>query len=288
MACFIFMVMVKSIILFFLAATFLSCQKEAATEIQSPAQSFLNVSYGGDPSQKMDIYLPEGHTDTTKILILIHGGAWTGGDKSEMTPYIPEFQQRFPGYAIVNTNYRLASAFNNYFPTQENDMKAVVDFLITNKTEYGISQKFVLLGASAGAHMALLQAYKYNSPSIKAVVDFFGPADMADLYNNITDPTIKMSFQILMGGTPAGNPSMYQQSSPLNFVSAQSPPTIILHGADDYLVPVSQSVSLKNNLDALGVPNKLIVFPGMGHEAWPAATMDHAFNQIEDFIKANE
>jgi acetyl esterase/lipase len=280
----------KLAILFFLAITVVSCQRELTIELAPPAlpaQSLLNVSYGSDPMQSMDIYLPAGRSDTTKILIMVHGGTWISGDKSEMTPFVKILQQRLPGYAIVNINYRLATTVTNHFPTQENDMKAVVDFLVVKGGEYRISQKFVLLGASAGAHMSLLQAYKYNSPSIKAVVDFFGPSDMVDLFNNTTDPSSLMAFQLLMGGTPAGNPLMFQQSSPLNFVSSQSPPTIILHGEIDNLVPVSQSLLLKNKLQSSGIEHRLIIYPNLGHDIWPDATMTDAFNQIEAFIKAN-
>lgn len=280
----------KLVILFFLAINIVSCQKEPNTEIVSPAlaaQSLLNVSYGSDPLQTMDIYLPAGRSDTTKVLIMVHGGAWIGGDKSEMTPFVKILQQRLAGYAIININYRLATSLTNHFPTQENDMKAVVDFLVVKGSEYQISQKFILLGASAGAHMALLQGYKYNSPSIKAVVDFFGPSDMAELFNNTTDPSGLIVFQLLMGGTPSTNPLMYQLSSPLNFVTSQSPPTIILHGEIDELVPVSQSLLLKNKLQSSGIEHKLIIYPNLGHDIWPEATMTDAFNQVEAFIKAN-
>ena len=265
-----------------------SCQKEPSHSNTGPlaAQTYLNVAYGNDAAQKLDIYLPAGRTDTTKLIILVHGGAWIEGDKSEFNPFVTELQQRLPGYAVANINYRLATQTANHFPTQENDMKAAVDFLAGKTGEYSISQKFVLLGASAGGHMALLQAYKYPNPGIKAVVDFFGPSDMAMLYNN-TDPANQFIFSILMSGTPTGNPTMYQQSSPINFVSAQSPPTIILHGEEDDLVPVAQSTALAAKLQTAGVPHQTVIYPGMGHEIWPPATMTDAFNRIQSFLRTH-
>jgi acetyl esterase/lipase len=265
-----------------------SCQKEPSESNSGPlaAQTHLNVAYGSDAAHKLDIYLPAGRTDTTKLIILVHGGAWIEGDKSDFNPFVTELQQRLPGYAIANINYRLATQTANHFPAQENDMKAAVDFLAGKTAEYKISQKFVLLGASAGGHMALLQAYKYSSPKIRAVVDFFGPSDMAMLYNN-TDPANQFIFSILMGGTPTSNPTIYQQSSPINFVNAQSPPTIILHGEEDDLVPVAQSTALAARLQTSGVTHQTVIYPGMGHEIWPAATMNDAFNKIQVFLKAN-
>jgi acetyl esterase/lipase len=267
----------------------IACKKQTSNSDQAlVAQTLLNISYGSDAAQQMDLYLPAGRSaDSTKLIVLVHGGAWFAGDKSDFTSFVPTLQQRLAGYAIANINYRLATNTANHFPAQENDMRAVIDFLRQKGGEYHISQKIVLLGASSGGHLAALQAYKYDDPKIKAVVDFYGPANMVDLYNSVTDPLVKSYIQNLMGGTPAANPALYQQSSPVNFVDAQSPPTIILHGASDELVNVSQSLALKDKLESAGVVNQLIVYPGQGHDIWPASVMNDAFDKIELFIKAN-
>jgi acetyl esterase/lipase len=280
----------KSIaIIFFFALAITSCQKEtkSSSDNGAPAETLTNVSYGTDPAQKMDIYLPAGRTiDTTKLIILVHGGAWLEGDKSDFASYVTVLKQRLPGYAVANINYRLASAAGNFFPTQENDMKAAINFLVDKSNQYLISQKIVLLGASAGAHMTLLQAYKYPTPKVSAVVDFFGPADMTSLYNSSSANT-KLALQLLLGGTPASNTVMYQQSSPANFVDAQSPPTIIFHGDMDMIVNVSQSSLLKDKLQTAGVINELTIYPGLGHDVWSPSIMNQTFDKIEAFIKAN-
>ena len=235
----------------------------------------------------MDTYLPAGRqTDTTKMIILVHGGAWIEGDKSDFNSFVTVLKQRLPGYAIANINYRLANTGGNYFPTQENDMKAAINFLVEKTNDYHISQKFVLLGASAGAHMALLQAYKYSTPKIKAVVNFFAPSEMVSLYNSSSLNT-QFGLQLLLGGTPGSNPSMYQQSSPINFIDEQDPPTIIFHGDLDMIVNVSQSTTLKNKLQTSGVKNELTVYPGLGHDVWSPAIMNATSDKIEAFIKAN-
>jgi acetyl esterase/lipase len=272
----------------FLIVLLVSCKKSDPVN-QTPAKTINNVSYGANTTQQMDLYLPAGRSnDSTKTIVMIHGGAWVSGDKSDFASYIPVIQQRFPRYAIANINYRLATTTDNHFPTQENDMKSALDYLVQKATDYQVSQKFVLLGASAGAHMALLQAYKYPTPKILAVVDFFGPTEMADLYNFYSSNTSTQSlFQLLMGGTPASNPSLYQQSSPINFVTAQSCPTIIFHGTADVVVPISQSTDLKNKLSSVGVPNQMVAYPNLGHEIWPPATMNNTYDKMESFIKAN-
>jgi acetyl esterase/lipase len=266
-----------------------SCKKEISADHNLSAQSLTGVSYGTDASQRMDVYLPANrNTDSTKLMVLVHGGAWISGDKSDFASFIPVIQQRFPGYAIANVNYRLATATDNHFPAQEDDMKSVIDFLLQKSSDYHISQKIVLLGASAGAHMALLQAYKYPTPKILAVVDFFGPTDMTDLYNFYSSsPANQMLFQLLMKGTPTSNASLYVQSSPINFVSAQSSPTIIFHGDADVVVPISESVTLKNKLNSFGVAVQMTSYANVGHEVWSANIMNDAYDKMELFIKTN-
>jgi acetyl esterase/lipase len=276
------------LIVFCFAIGFTACQKESkpVTNPGLPEQTLQNVSYGTDAAQKLEIYLPAGRTtESTKLIIMVHGGAWFEGDKNDFAPYVPILKQRLPGYAIANINYRLASPAGNFFPTQENDMKAAVDFLLQKTNDYAISQKIALLGASAGAHMALLQAYKYASPKIKAVISYFGPTDMPALYNSASVNT-KAGLQLLLGGTPATSPT-YQQSSPVNFVDAQDPPTIIFHGDADPIVNVSQSTLLRDKLQATGITNQLTVYPGLGHDVWPSAIMNETFTKIEAFLKAN-
>lgn len=275
---------VLCVVLFFTA-----CKKDnAAVDNETlPEKTLLDVAYGSDPAQKMDVYLPAGRTaNSTKALILIHGGGWSGGDKTDYKDYIPVFKQRLPGYALFNLNYRLASyPPNNIFPTQENDMKAAVDTILSKASEYLFSkEKVALFGASAGAHLALLQGYKYGRPKVKAVVDMFGPTDMADLYNKTSDAYLKFGIQVLLSGTPSSNAGAYQAASPANFVSAQSPATLILHGDQDPVVPLSESAALKDKLQELAVPVQFFVYPGKGH-GWAGPDLTDSYNKIEAFLK---
>lgn len=84
----------------------LACSKETSKErpeqVPLAAQTLPNVSYGNDEAQKMDIYLPMGKTDTTRVLVLVHGGARISGDKSDFATFVTALQQRFPAYAIAN------------------------------------------------------------------------------------------------------------------------------------------------------------------------------------------
>jgi len=239
--------------------------------------------------QTMDMFLQSYRSTTqTKVMILFHGGGWTSRDQADSAPFMETLKKMIPDYAIFNLNYRLASfPANNIFPTQELDVKAAVDFIYGNRSTYLVSDKFVLMGASAGGHLSLLQAYKYHSPvHIKAVVDFFGPTDMADMYNNPgAYPAITLA--LLLSGTPATNPTMYQPSSPIFFANAISSPTIILTDETDPLVNATrQSQALRDKLTTAGVVNQYVLYPG-GHGDWDAATYTDAFNKIQTFLAAN-
>lgn len=267
-----------------------ACSKSDKGSTVISAQILTNVSYGVDAKHKMDLFLPANRSATsTKVMILIHGGGWTSGDKSDFATWIDTLRKRIPDYAIININYRLGTLpSSNPFPTQELDVKAAVEFIYANRVTYQISDKFVLMGASAGGHLSLLHAYKYTSPvKIKAVVDFFGPTDMVDMYNNPgTYPPL--SIALLLSGTPTSNPIMYQQSSPINYVSATTCPTIIIQGGIDPLVnATTQSLALKTKLASFGVVNQYVLYPTGGHGDWTTATYTNAFDNIQTFLAAN-
>jgi len=267
---------------------FSSCSKDDVITPNNGAVTSLDVAYGSDAKQKMDVYLPaERSADTTKVLIMIHGGAWSEGDKTDFAAYIDTMKRRLPNYAIININYRLASASGNLFPTQENDVKAAVDFIISKRAEYKISDKMVLLGASAGGHLALLQGYKNSSIKPKAIVNFFGPSDMVDMYNNPASVFAPPSaIASLFGGTPATKAELYASSGPINYVSAQSSPTITLQGGVDPLVRPAQQTALQTKLNNAGVTNEYVFYPTESH-GWVGANLVNSFDRIQLFLKAN-
>jgi acetyl esterase/lipase len=263
------------------------------------AQTLIDVSYGSDAAQTMDIYLPANRSITsTKVIVLVHGGAWSTGDKKDFSTVqlgmviTDSLKTRFPDFAIFNINYRLSTGAANLFPTQENDMKAAVQFIFDHAAQYIISNKYVFIGASAGAHLSMLQGYKYSTPlKPKAIVSMFGPSDLTDMYNNPAGTTPAVTQLVLaqtVGATPTTNAALYSSSSPLTYAGAGSPPTILLHGGNDPLVKPSQSVAIQTKLTTAGVVNQYILYPGKGHgDDWGDAIYKDAFNNIQAFVTAN-
>jgi acetyl esterase/lipase len=269
---------------------FSTCQKGQASQGEVlTQQDFMNVSYGAHASQKMDVYLPAGRaTEKTKAIVFIHGGSWSGGDKADFNASIAAIRSQLPGYAIFNINYRLANSANR-FPAQIDDVQSALDFISSKSGEYKIGgDKFALIGASAGAHLALLQAYKNNNNgNIKAVVDLFGPTDMTALYTNHPFPSASQQTLLnLFGTTPTANPTIYQQASPINFVTSKSVPTLIFHGDMDYVVPVSQSTSLKAKLESVNAKVEIKLYTGEGH-GWYGNNLLDTYARTVAFIKQN-
>lgn len=263
-----------------------SCAKKDSPPLTLSATVSTNVSYGSDPNQVMDVYLPAGRsTSTTPLLVMFHGGAWASGDKDDLSPYVDSIQRLFPAYAVANVNYRLASLLGvNLFPAQETDANSALKFLAAREAEYHISDHIILLGVSAGGQMALLQAYKYTTPAVVAVISFFGPTDMKDLSLNSPDPDIIQALPFLMGGTAAENPDLYFSTSPVNYVTDASCPTLLLQGGKDPLVPYQEAYELQDSLNAHGIVNQLVFYPDQGH-GWEGADLTDSFQKIVAFLR---
>jgi len=262
-----------------------SCKKSS----ESTENILTDVAYAtADAKQKMDVYLPANRSAAnTYIVVMVHGGSWSGGDKTDFNVDIPSIRTLLGNYAIFNINYRLANGSSVLLQQQTDDINTAFDFITSKAAEYNINpSKIALMGASAGGHLALLKAFKGNADGrIKAMVDLFGPTDMAWMYNNhpvaiYTQPIIAN----VMGGTPTTNATGYTNGSPINFVAATAPPTIIFHGTADPVVPISESDRLNIKLQTAGVVHQYITYTGEGH-GWVGANLTDTYNKAVDFIK---
>lgn len=281
----------KKIFILFLVVISLSSCKKTTDENSNilEAQTLLNVAYASnDALQNMDVYLPANrNTSTTFPIILIHGGSWSGGDKTDFDADITSIKGSLNNYAIFNINYRLANGTTILLQQQIDDINTAINFITSKANDYQINTtKWGILGASAGAHLALLKTYKYNTDNkIKAVADLFGPTNMAWMYNNHPYPTLSQPIiQNVMGTTPALNPTLYYNASPINFASTAVTPTIIFHGTADDVVPISESVNLKNALITAGISFEYYSYNGESH-GWTGANLTDTHNKIIAFIK---
>lgn len=242
---------------------FISCTKtdipiivdEPVTPSELAERVIKDTAYGADPKQKMDIYLPAGRTNKTKLIVLVHGGAWIGGDKGELNSYVSRFKAKWPEAAIANINYRFANGSTILCKDILADMKLAINMMTLNKDYFSISDNVALFGNSAGGHLVLMYAYTTNTEGyVKCVADLYGPTQLNDWgwYNVIWPPIASWLQQV--SGKP-WNESLYKSLSPLQFVNEKVVPTAIFHSTYDIVVPVRHSQILHQQLDAKNVPN---------------------------------
>lgn len=246
---------------------FSSCKKKDKEEPEIPGQVLYNQSYGTDPRNVMDVHLPEDRSyDSTKVMVYIHGGGWSSGDKHELTGLLTTFKKHLPGYAFIGINYRLCAAdpYTNGFPAQEEDVALAVNYIKSKCAEWNISPNHItLVGTSAGGHLALLHSYKNNSDhTIKAVAAYYPPTHLAQGYDALPDS--KALIELVTGGTPADVPDIYFESSPIHYTSTAIP-SILFHGNADNVVPVQQTMWLVDSLNAKGKMVDSWIIPAEGH-----------------------
>lgn len=247
------------------------------------AQEFLNEHYGKDAQQVMDIYLPAGRTpEVTHVMVFIHGGGWMGSDKQDYTPHINDMKNRDAGYAFVNLNYRLVKEGRNVFPAAEEDINAALEYIWSKAAEFHISPVTGLIGNSSGAHLAALQGFKHNQKGyIKSVVCVMGVYDMKRFHDEGSAGVAPLAVAVL-GGTPEQKPALYRSSSPVFYVTAQTPPTLLIHGTEDTLARYSHAVAMDSILKKAGAVHEFYSFKGW--HAIPSENINEAAEKMFSYI----
>ena len=267
---------------------FTSCSDDDANQfefITEPLEYFeeQNVSYGPDDDQVFDIYLPANRNEDTKVVILVHGGGWIGGDKFDMNGFKDFIRDELPDLAIVNINYRLASQDISPFPMQIDDITAVVNHLKANTNSYVISDDYGFIGTSAGAHLSLLWSYAYDiDMNSKMVASIVGPTNFTDpAYSD--NPLFPLEAILEIFGEDA-TPEFLMSVSPYHNATTTSPPTILFYGGIDPLIPTSQGTGMRDKLQDLGVTNEFTLYPFGGH-GWVGPDLFDTSVKLKAFIE---
>lgn len=227
----------------------------------------LDVPYSMTyPEDVLDVYFPKEY-DSAKVILYIHGGSWTSGDKSEFPASLVEELVGKRKYIVVSMNYRLIKEGKNRFPSQMEDVASAMRFLTMAAKKFHFNAKeFALMGGSAGAQMAMLYAYGYDeNKQVKTAIDLWGPTDF-------TDPSVRapgtdadrISVNLLGEADPKATIAF--EASPYHKVTKESAvPTVFFHGGSDPLVHVSQAEKMYKKLHSLQVPAKLEIYPNEKH-----------------------
>ena len=256
-----------------------------------------DVIYGnaGDTELKLDMARPEKLDASVPCIVVIHGGAWRGGNKSVHVggafPGIFDFAQE--GYVSVSVGYRLIP--NGRFPAQVEDVKCAVRFLRANAAKYHIDpDRIGAIGFSAGAHLSMMLGTMDKedglegdggnpdqSSKVQAVVAYFGPTDMTA--DDIPERSVPLVTDFI-GGSKADKLAEWRRASPISYVTSGDAPTLIFQGTKDPLVPHTQATKYADALTAAGVPGRVELLLGAGH-GWLGKDLERTKQQHLEFFR---
>lgn len=274
----------------------------------------------------LDIYLPEkpyAEARLAPVLLFIHGGSWVEASKNNIKRTFRRYVLRTlnrNGFAVVSVDYRLANNGMSHIQHQIADCKDAVRWVRFHGKEYGLDAGNIgIWGASAGGQLAMMTAYtgeeRYkgspelsNIPAkVKYVVDTYGPTDLNTLFRTDLNPfmtafaklcvrkvIMKRNRQLkCVTGFDVETQKkrvmmLCREFSPINYVSKDCCPTLIMHGAADTTVKIDQSLKMFVELRKCGVEAKMMRFKRLRHSFCNASVAEvyEVANRILSFCKS--
>ncbi|MEE1947204.1 alpha/beta hydrolase [Pedobacter sp. KR3-3] len=291
---------------------FTQCEKSdpPSFQVAAEAKTMLNVSYGSDAWQTMDIYLPPNRTTNTGIIILLHGGSFIGGDKNEFTVQAQYLASR--GFAVLNVNYRLVDGnglFSQPLPVhresavkikdQVADVGTVVDYALAHAKEWVVSRnRLALVGHSAGATLGLLYGYDAkNTGKVKAIANLAGALDI--LFTNLPNWEQLPPYVLEAGYRYTGyevnvdNEAYYKAISPLYTANASRKiPTLNVFPENNDIDGLPKQdfntySAFGAQLNLLKVPNELMFVAGANHTFSQAGKWVLVLDKTCSFLNKN-
>ena len=239
-----------------------SCSTKFKTVEHENSKKIFNIKYGPEKQQRMDVFLPKSYDAETPVVMIVHGGAWKFGRKEHMK-MIQEFlfKENIPS---ININYRLLKK-GILYTDQVSDISAAIEKSNELAESWNLKpSNFVLLGESAGGHLAMLYGYK-NPQHIKKLISMSGPTDFySEKYQKSKyAKRTKGIIQKVVGEKFENNLESFKNASPIANVS--SIPTLIFQGDRDFLVNKSQGLALDSVLTEKKIPHQLVYMKKSGH-----------------------
>ncbi|MFM9608723.1 alpha/beta hydrolase [Streptomyces sp. V2] len=236
------------------------------------------VTYATLDGEKMkaDLYLPDhaSAASAAPLVVSIHGGGFVQGSRGR-TPYTSWLADR--GYVVLDVDYRLSTATEHRWNTQDADVACAMTWATAHADEYHWDlDRVATFGGSAGGNLAINVAYKIDAgtmkpscgtaaelPRVKAVIASF-PA--VDVTAGESDSALGHQVgQWHIGGTPAQHPDRYRATDSATHITGSAPPTLILHGGADHLVFAGHSKAFADKLTAAGITHRYVQLPFMEH-----------------------
>ncbi|MDO5628072.1 MAG: alpha/beta hydrolase [Mobilicoccus sp.] len=263
-----------------------------------------DLTYGDGPRNRYDLYLPSDRERGTKMVVYLHAGGFTSGDKSDDEDIAKYFTSL--GYVTATINYPLSSDEN---PVSVVDMSQAIAEGVTAAVSSAQSRGYdvdglAMGGGSAGGALAMIYAYRdaHQAPvPVEAVIQMVGPASfdpaawfgLTDGYSSDESAASGAEFVSVISGAPV-TPQMMRSGayrdalapvSAIDLVTEQAPPTLAAYGALDKVAPYAASAELAPALAAHGVPHDVLVFPNSGHGLNRDSDMsDKLHGLIEEYL----
>ncbi|MBI2185657.1 MAG: alpha/beta hydrolase [Acidobacteria bacterium] len=241
---------------------------------------------------KLDVYRPRGSSGPLPTVLFFHGGGYriTATKEASVLNVVPWLQM---GWNAVNVEYRPSNVA--LAPAAVEDARCAVRWVMQNAKEYGVdTDRIVLTGQSAGGHLAYIGAMLPESAGldrrcpgrdplkIAAVVSWYGVSDYTTL---VDDPA--RDYAITWIGPQANRTEIATLVSPMMYVRPGLPPTLVIHGDADPVVPYDQAVRVVGALKKAGVTAELFTVPGGRHGNFPREHVLRAWSAIEAFLMKN-
>ena len=220
---------------------------------------------GGGRDLRCDVYTPPSAAKNGLGVLLVHGGGWSEGDRTQLKGYGILLGRK--GYLCVACEYRLTGEAP--WPAQLHDVKAALRWMRANAASLGIdANRIVVEGNSAGGHLALMVGGTAGMPELEGdggnagvttgvagVIAFYPPTGLEARHWG--------GLPSLFG--PAAPPETLRTASPLTYARAGFPPTLLIQGNADTVVPATEATTMYEALHEAGVPVELHMYAGQPH-----------------------
>ncbi len=241
-------------------------------------------SPGNTTRNRFDLYTSNsGIRVGAPTIIHLHGGGYTSGDKTVDVQLCGQLADR--GYNVCSMNYTLAvPGVSSSFPQTFRDVRAMVAWVRTTGVSWGLSPTVVVMGVSAGATIGLAAAYAPSTPefdppippppggyAVDATVGLFGRYDLVWDAQSFGSPASIVNY-LGMAVTAPGGPARYAAAAARTHVGACSPPTKLIVGDADAVIPPGNTYRLAGALQAAGVLTIQQVVAGAGHGTGPLSS----------------